>query len=154
MKKYLVGNSVDIHKIKKEKNKITLGGIKFLQDYVIVAFSDGDIIFHAIAEAILGALALGDLGDHFSDSNPKNHNMDSRVILDYVLDLMTKQNYHISNIDLTIISEHIIMKNLKPIIKNNLIELLKTNQVSIKATRWEEDKMFIQCNCIVLLEKD
>lgn len=154
MKNYLIGNSIDIHKIKKEKKEITLGGIKFLQDYAIIAHSDGDIIFHAIAESILGALALGDLGDYFSDTNSQNQNIDSKIILDYVLNLMEKLNYHISNIDLTIISEHIIMKNIKSTIKHNLIKFLRTNQVSIKATRWEENKMFIQCNCTVLLEKN
>lgn len=153
MSKYLIGNSVDIHKIKKESKEIVLGGINFLENYSIVAHSDGDVIFHAVSEAILGALALGDLGDYFSDVCPENKNMSSKIILDYVLNIMNQKKYHISNIDITVVSEYIIMKNIKHLIKDNLIKILKTKNVSIKATRWEENKMFIQCNCTILLEK-
>ncbi|MDE5553203.1 MAG: 2-C-methyl-D-erythritol 2,4-cyclodiphosphate synthase, partial [Malacoplasma sp.] len=121
MNKYLIGNSVDIHKIKKENKEIVLGGINFLEDYSIVAHSDGDVIFHAVSEAILGALALGDLGDYFSDACSQNKNMNSKIILDYVLNIMNKKKYHISNIDITVISEHIIIKENKHLIKDNLI---------------------------------
>ncbi|MBD5446046.1 MAG: 2-C-methyl-D-erythritol 2,4-cyclodiphosphate synthase, partial [Mycoplasma sp.] len=100
-----------------------------------------------------GALALGDLGDYFSDVCPENKNMSSKIILDYVLNIMNQKKYHISNIDITVVSEYIIMKNIKHLIKDNLIKILKTKNVSIKATRWEENKMFIQCNCTILLEK-
>lgn len=153
MKQYLIGNSIDIHKLIKKESNVFLGGISFKEKYEVIAHSDGDVILHAVSESILGALSLGDLGEHFSDIDPKNKDMSSNKILEYTLNLMDKKGYQISNIDITLISEHIFMKEKKETIKKNLVELLKTNNVSLKATRWEEDRLFIQCNSIVLLEK-
>lgn len=149
---YLIGSSIDIHKIHKNKNKpLILGTVKIESEWSIIANSDGDIVLHALAESIYGALGLGDLGDHFSDSI--NSNINSTLILNDAMSKMRDRKYQISNIDLTIISEHIILKEIKINIKKRIIELVKTKKVNIKATRWEDDINKIQVNCSLLLKK-
>lgn len=152
---YLIGNGIDIHRLEKQNNKTIqkLGGVEFNLDYKVIAYSDGDIILHSISDAILGALALGDIGNYFKDTDVKNKEIDSKIILKKCLSLMHNNKYKISNIDITVISEHIIFVNHKEIIVNKLKEFLDCNHVSFKATRWEENKLFIQCNSSILLKK-
>lgn len=149
---FLVGQGIDIHKL-EQKNKTLqkLGGVEFTLDYKIIAHSDGDIILHTIANAILGALSLEDIGYYFPDTDSKNKNLDSFIIVDFALKEMKKRNMEINNLDITIISEHIYFRNIKNRIKNNLITFLNTTNISLKATRWEEDKNLIQCNVIITL---
>lgn len=151
---YLIGNSIDIHKIEEKENIVEqkLAGISVLTRYKVIAHSDGDIILHAIAESILGALGFGDLGEHFSDTEKKFKGIDSIFMLEKILKLMNQSNYQINNIDITFISEHIILKNYKHLMRLNLMKLLNTKNVSLKGTRWEEDKKIIQCNCSILLK--
>ena len=134
---YLVGNGVDIHRIEKQNSKIIqqLGGIKLDLDYKVIAHSDGDIILHSISDAILGALALGDIGNYFKDTDAKNKGIDSKIILKKCLSLMHNSKYKISNIDITVISEHIIFANHKEAIVDKLKYLLNCSHVSFKATR-------------------
>lgn len=153
MEKYLIGNAVDIHKLTKNTTKQKIGGILVNSDFKVDAHSDGDVVFHAISEAILGALSLGDLGEYFSDKDSKNKDLDSLKILEFALNEMKNKEYRIVNVDITIICEYIYLKEWKPKIKTNLISLLKTSNVAIKATRWEENRPYIQCNCVLLLEK-
>lgn len=149
---FLVGQGIDIHKL-EQKNKTLqkLGGVEFTLDYKIIAHSDGDIILHTIANAILGALSLEDIGYYFPDNDSKNKNLDSFIIANFALKEMKKRNMRINNLDITIISEHIYFRNIKNRIKNNLITFLNTTNISLKATRWEEDKNLIQCNVIITL---
>lgn len=149
---FLVGQGIDIHKL-EQKNKTLqkLGGVEFTLDYKIIAHSDGDIILHTIANAILGALSLEDIGYYFPDTDSKNKNLDSFIIANFALKEMKKRNMRINNLDITIISEHIYFRNIKNRIKNNLITFLNTTNISLKATRWEEDKNLIQCNVIITL---
>lgn len=151
---FLIGNSVDIHRIEKQENYIKqkLAGINVYTTYKIIAHSDGDIILHSIIEAILGALGFGDLGEHFSDLDERFKGIDSSLMLNEILNLMSKYSYKINNIDITLISEHIFLKDYKYLMRLNLMKLLKTKNVSLKATRWEEDKKIIQCNCSILLK--
>ncbi|MEF9984772.1 MAG: 2-C-methyl-D-erythritol 2,4-cyclodiphosphate synthase [Malacoplasma sp.] len=150
---FLIGQSIDIHKLEYKVNTLQrLGGIEFILNYELIAHSDGDIILHSISEAILGALGLEDLGYYFSDKNQMNKNLNSLKILDFSLDQMRKRNMEINNVDLMIISEHIHFAEIKSDIKKNLMILLNTNNLSIKATRWEENKMMIQCSAIVTLK--
>ncbi|RXY96865.1 2-C-methyl-D-erythritol 2,4-cyclodiphosphate synthase [Malacoplasma penetrans] len=151
--KYKIGNGIDIHKIKKEKCKQRLAGLDFELDYKIIAHSDGDIILHSISSAILGALSLQDLGTYFSDTDSKNKNLDSLEILSMCLNELKKQDYSISNVDITIICEYIIFKDIKDQIKSNLEKLLNNTEISLKATRYEEDKNMIQVNTVLLINK-
>lgn len=148
-----IGNGIDIHKIKKSNDKQKLGGISFDLGYKVMAFSDGDIILHSISSAILGALSLGDLGSYYSDKDNKNKNIDSQIIINNMLKIMEESSYVISNIDITIICEYIYFANIKNSILANLKNILKTNNVSIKATRFEKDESMIEVHTVLLLTK-
>ncbi len=138
-KQYLIGSSIDIHNTIVSDQKITLGGLSFDKQRIIVAHSDGDIILHAIAESILGALGLGDLGEHFSDTNEINKDISSLVILNYCLKLMKQANYEINNIDLTVVSEDIFFNHIKQVIADNLKDILDCQFINLKATRYENN---------------
>ena len=131
---FKVGSSMDIHKLVVKKPLI-LGGVKISSKYGALAHSDGDVVFHAITEAIIGALSLGDLGDHFPDDNPKYKNYDSSKFVLSAMKLLIKHKYSISNLDVSIILETPKLKSNKIKIKNNVCRLLKLNkdQVNIKA---------------------
>lgn len=149
---FLVGQAIDIHKLEqKSKSSQKLGGIEFILDYQIRSHSDGDIILHTIANAIFGALGLEDIGYYFPDNDLKNKDLNSSKIVDFALSEMRKRNMKINNLDLTVISEHLYFHDIKYKIKNNLMTFLNTNNISLKATRWEEDKKMIQCNAIITL---
>ncbi len=152
MSNFLIGNGIDIHKIIESDKQQKLGGIFFNLGYQIVAHSDGDIIFHSISSAILGALSLDDLGTYFPDTDLKNKNIDSFVILNKCLQMLEDYNYKIANIDITFVSEFIYLKEIKNFIKQNLEKILKTN-ISLKATRFEENIKKVQVNTVLLLVK-
>lgn len=150
---YRIGNSIDIHNLVQSDQMQKLAGKLFEVGYKIIAHSDGDIILHAISEAILGALGLGDLGDYFSDNDDKNKNINSEIILDYALNKLKTYNYQIVNLDISIISELIYFKPIKNDLKFQICQLLNTDNVNIKATRFEKESFQIQCNCAILLKK-
>lgn len=131
---FKVGSSMDIHKLVAKKPLI-LGGVKIASKYGALAHSDGDVVFHAITEAIIGALSLGDLGDHFPSDNPKYKNYDSSKFVLAAMKLLKKHKYSINNLDVSIILETPKLKSNKIKIKNNVCRLLKLNkdQVNIKA---------------------
>ena len=147
---YLIGEGIDYHKLTPSKNgNVILGGVKISSQYKIVAHSDGDLVYHAIANAILGALQLGDIGDYFSDKNKKKKNMNSKAIIDYALHQLKKKK--IQNIDLTIICDKILLSKHKAKIRNNLIKITKCKLVNVKATRFEENKNLIACKVALLI---
>lgn len=150
-----IGNSIDIHNLTKENNcQQKLGGVLFEADYKIVAHSDGDVILHAVSESILGALCLGDLGEHFSDKDPNNKNLDSIKILEYALNKMNELNYEIVNIDLSVVTDLIMLADKKEKIKIFLQKYLGTKNINLKATRFEDKKILkIACFSNVLLSK-
>ncbi len=150
---YKIGYSIDIHNLESSNVPQKLGSVLFELGYKVIAHSDGDIILHAIAEAILGALGLGDLGDHFADTNIDYKDMDSLTILNYSINQMYKLNYGIGNIDLTLISEQIHINPIKKQIKEKLCNIFNTNDINIKATKFEKPSNQIQCNCAILLKK-
>lgn len=150
---YKIGQGIDIHKIELKKTSQKLGGINFLLDYKIVAHSDGDIIYHSISSAILGALSLSDIGTYFSDQDKKNKNIDSFKILNFCLQELKKQKYEIVNLDINVVCEKIIFKDIKKEIINHLKGVFKNENVSLKATRFEQDKDFIECHTIIMIKK-
>ncbi len=130
---YRVGFSKDIHRL-VEGRKLILGGIVIPFEKGELAHSDGDVLFHALAESILGALALGDLGKYFPDNSDKTLNMDSSLIVKEVVKMMLEKGYVINNVDLFVSLEK---PKLAPYIndmRENVATLLKTNisNVSIK----------------------
>lgn len=147
-----IGHSIDYHNIiPLEGYKQKLGGLEFLTNYKIVAHSDGDIILHAISEAMIGALGLGDLGQWFSDEKIETKNMNSLEILEFCVEKCAKFNYTPINIDVSLVSDAISFKLIKEEISKFLSNFLKT-EVNIKATRFEQNNLTrIKCYCVCLL---
>ncbi len=134
-----VGLGFDTHELEKGTS-IRLGGVDIPSEYSIVAHSDGDIVFHACADAIYGALAIGDIGEHFPDTNVSNKNIDSSIIVTHAVDQAKKMGFYINNIDITIILESPKISQYKKEITNSISEILETNtkNVSLKASTSEK----------------
>jgi 2-C-methyl-D-erythritol 2,4-cyclodiphosphate synthase len=154
-----IGISKDVHPL-KENEKLILGGIEIPHYKGSVGYSDGDCLLHVIAEAILGALALGDLGKFFPDDDPKYKDYDSGLILKEVFNYVSAQGYEISNIDTMVALEK---PKIRPYIKDmreNIAGILNCSlkQISIKATTFEGlgfvgREEGILCDAVVVLEK-
>ncbi|WP_027123728.1 2-C-methyl-D-erythritol 2,4-cyclodiphosphate synthase [Mycoplasmoides pirum] len=150
---FRIGIGFDNHFLKsKIKNKIKIGGVCEECDFEIISHSDGDVVFHSISDAILGALGLGDIGMYFSDKDPKNKNLNSEFIVNEVIDKMFKLKYEIVNLDLNIFSEFIKIDKIRNSIYKNLERLLNTKNINIKAKHFEEPKNQIACQSVILLK--
>ncbi|MCF0217509.1 MAG: 2-C-methyl-D-erythritol 2,4-cyclodiphosphate synthase [Malacoplasma sp.] len=147
-----IGNGIDHHQLIKSECEQNLGGLSFKLNYQIQAFSDGDVILHSISSAILGALSESDLGTFFPDFKKENQNLDSKTILNKCLQMMVQKNFEIVNVDITIVCESIYFAPIILQIKKNLITLLKTQNISVKATRFEKESDMISTYCVLLLK--
>ena len=134
-----IGFSKDIHRIVEGKLFI-LAGVKIDTPFGLLAHSDGDVVFHAVAESILGALSLKDLGTYFPDTNEEYKNCDSSIIVSKVVEMMNERKYHVSNIDILIELEFIKLSKYIDQMVKNVADLLQTgiDQVSIKAATNEK----------------
>jgi len=99
-----VGQGYDVHRF-KEGGEVILGGIKIPYEQGLEAHSDGDVVLHALCDAILGAAALGDIGKHFPDTDPEFKGADSRVLLRHVYGIVQDKGYKLVNADITIIAQ-------------------------------------------------
>ena len=99
-----IGHGYDTHRF-GEGDHIMLGGVKITFDHGIIAHSDGDVVVHALCDALLGAAALGDIGQHFPDTSSEFVDIDSRILLRRVVDLLAKNNWVVGNVDVTIIAQ-------------------------------------------------
>jgi 2-C-methyl-D-erythritol 4-phosphate cytidylyltransferase/2-C-methyl-D-erythritol 2,4-cyclodiphosphate synthase len=133
------GIGFDLHKYKQGKG-ITLGGVKIECDFEIVAHSDGDVLLHSIADSILGAAGLGDIGEHFPDTNLANKGLDSKKIINFCLETIKNKNLEIYNIDNTIICETPKINPHRKAILNSLSNILKidSEKIGLKATTSEQ----------------
>jgi len=134
-----VGIGFDLHRLVKNRPLI-LGGITIPYQKGLLGHSDADAVCHAIMDALLGAMALGNIGTHFSDKDPKFEGISSIKLLEHVQKLVVKNKYKISNIDSTIICQE---PKLNPYIPKMCEKIAKTlkikaSQVSIKATTTEK----------------
>ena len=131
---YRVGFSKDIHRL-VENRKLIIAGVVVPFEKGELAHSDGDVAYHAIAESILGALALGDLGKHFPDTSDETKDMDSAIIVRKVVSMMEEKGFSVNNIDVFISLEKPKLKNFIEQMRNNVANLLKVDLscVSIKA---------------------
>ncbi len=134
-----IGQSMDIHQL-VENRKLILGGVEIEHHKGCLGHSDADVLLHAISEAILGALALGDLGKHFPDTSDQTKDMDSMLILKGCVDMMKEKGYHIVNIDSTINIEKPKMAPHIQKMRENIAKMCECDidQVSVKATRGEK----------------
>lgn len=136
---FKIGKSTDIHRLVADRDLI-IGGVKIEHHLGLLGHSDADVLLHAIAESIIGALGLGDLGTHFPDNDPRYAGMDSKLILQHTYDLMVKKGYKIGNIDCLIIIEKPKMAPHLPLMKQIIADILhcKKEAVNLKATRGEK----------------
>ncbi len=134
-----IGQSTDIHRL-VEGRKLILGGVEIPHEKGLEGHSDADALTHAIAEAILGALALGDLGHHFPDTDEKWKGVNSLLILKEVGKMMKEKGYQIGNIDSLILIERPKMKPHIEQMRKNYSEILECDmdRISVKATRGEK----------------
>ncbi len=143
MIEYRVGIGFDVHKFitdKIDNNYIILGGIKIQHNKSVKAHSDGDVLIHSLVDAILGSLALGDIGDYFPDNNKKWENANSQIFLDKALELLKDKNAELVNIDIIVICEAPKITPHKTKIKENLANILNLSldSINIKATTTEK----------------
>ena len=133
--KYRIGHGFDAHKLQKNE-KLILGGVIIQSDLGSVGHSDGDVLLHALTDSILGALALGDIGELFPSSNKEFKNTDSKLFLNTAINKMKHKAFRINNVDITIILQKPIINRYIKDIKKNLSQLLliNINNISIKAT--------------------
>ena len=133
------GFGYDVHAFAEDR-KLFLGGVEIPFELGLKGHSDADVLLHAICDALLGALALGDIGQHFPDNDPNYKDIDSTILLSKVNDLISSKSFRINNIDSTIVMERPKLKDYMPRIRKNIAKILRihVDQVSVKATTSEK----------------
>ena len=129
-----IGFASDIHRL-VEGRELILAGVKVPFDKGELAHSDGDVVYHALAESILGALALGDLGTHFPDTDPKYKNISSAILVKTVMDMVLAKGYMVGNVDISITLEKPKLRPFIEDMRQNIAQLLQVSidSVSVKA---------------------
>ena len=135
---FRTGIGFDVHAF-AEGRKLILGGIEIPYEKGLLGHSDADVLLHAVSDALLGALALGDIGQHFPDSDPKYKNADSVLLLELVYQLIKEKGYQLGNLDAVVAMQR---PKISPFIyqmRNRIAEVLQTNmdKISVKATTTE-----------------
>ena len=133
-----IGQGFDVHQL-VEGRKLIIGGVDIPFEKGLLGHSDADVLLHAICDALLGAAALGDIGRHFSDSDAKYKNIDSRILLREVLHLVREQGYRVGNVDATIIAQAPKMAPHIPQMIEHIVDDLRLEKsaVNVKATTTE-----------------
>lgn len=154
-----IGNGYDVHKL-VEGRKLILGGVEIPHTKGVLGHSDGDVLIHAIMDAMLGALALGDIGQHFPDTDMKYENIDSTILLTRAKELIAERGYRVINLDSIIVLQKPKVKPYIEAMRKRVAEVLEIDidQVSVKATTEEKlgftgDESGVKSYCVVLLEK-
>ena len=134
-----IGHGYDVHKL-VEGRKLILGGVEIAHTKGLLGHSDADVLLHAICDAIIGALGLGDIGQHFPDTDAQYSGADSRVLLRHVVQLMQNKGFEIVNLDSTIIAQAPKLASHLPAMKNNIAADLgcEIDEINIKATTTEK----------------
>ena len=133
-----IGHGYDVHRF-QSGSFITLGGVQIAHDKSFVAHSDGDVLLHALTDALLGAAALGDIGQHFPDTDPAYKGADSRQLLRHVVDLLKHAGWSVGNIDGTVLAQAPKMAPHIMLMRKNIAADLNIalDQVNVKATTTE-----------------
>ena len=139
MSKIRVGFGYDVHQL-SHGEELWLGGIKLQHNKGCVAHSDGDVLIHAICDALLGAANLRDIGCHFPDTSDEFKGIDSKIILKKTVQLITSKKFKIGNIDSTICLQKPKLKDIIPQMRNTLAKVMgiDVEDISIKATTTEK----------------
>ena len=154
-----IGQGYDVHRYAQTRDLI-LGGVKIPFELGLDGHSDADVLTHAIMDAIVGALALGDIGKFFPDTDPKYKDADSILLLNEILNVMSEKGYKIVNVDATIVAQKPKLRPFIDEIRENLASNMNIDIdcVSVKATT-EENLGFtgsmegMKSYCVILLEK-
>ncbi|HOH78678.1 MAG TPA: 2-C-methyl-D-erythritol 2,4-cyclodiphosphate synthase [Candidatus Cloacimonadota bacterium] len=153
-----IGHGYDVHRLVKGRPLI-LGGVHIPYEKGLLGHSDADVLIHAVMDALLGALALGDIGLHFPDTDTRWMNADSRKLLSQVVSLLNKHNYQVVNLDATLICQAPKLRPFIDAMRTNLASDLATDisNLSVKATTEEglgiSGAGGIAAHCVVLLEE-
>lgn len=155
-----VGHGYDVHRL-TEGRKLILGGVEIPHEKGLLGHSDADVLVHAVMDALLGALALGDIGKHFPDTSADYLNADSCMLAEQVAALIRKEGWSIGNIDATVLAQ---APKLAPYISQMRERVaralsISTDRVSIKATTEEKlgftgEKLGIAAHAVCLLQKE
>ena len=155
-----IGHGYDVHRL-AEQRKCIIGGVEIPYEKGLLGHSDADVLLHAIMDAILGAMALGDIGKHFPDNDIKYQDADSLMLTSEVASIMSKKGYKIGNIDATVIAQ---APKLSPYIiqmRENISRALNTDveNVSVKATTEEKlgftgDGLGIAAHAVCILVRE
>ena len=134
-----IGQGIDVHAF-GEGTFVTLAGVQIPHTHGLIAHSDGDVLLHALSDALLGALALGDIGRHFPDTDAAYKGADSRVLLRHVYALIEQKGYRLVNADITVACERPKLAKYNEPMRQNIADDLgvSLDQVSVKATTTEK----------------
>lgn len=156
---FRIGYGYDVHRL-AEGETLWLGGVLVPHSKGTVAHSDGDVLLHALCDAMLGAAKLGDIGRHFPDTSSDYKNIDSKILLVKTNELIAAKNYRVGNLDVTVAAQKPRLKPFIPEMEETIARLLgvDADAVSIKATTTEElgfegRQEGISAHAVVLLEK-
>jgi len=153
-----IGSGFDVHQL-SEGYKLILGGVEIPHSKGCVGHSDADVLIHAICDAMLGALALGDIGKHFPDTSDEFKGIDSKILLKKVNELIVEEGYQIGNIDSTLALQKPKVKDYIPKMRKELAQVLQVDisQISVKATTTEklgfegrEEGVSVQAVCLLV----
>lgn len=154
-----VGQGYDVHRF-NDGDHFILGGVKIPYEQGLEAHSDGDVVLHALADALLGATALGDIGKHFPDTDPNFKGADSRVLLRHVYQIVQDLGYKLGNADITIVAQAPKMAPHIAAMRDNIATDLQVDidRINVKATTTEKlgfegRKEGIAVHAVVLIEK-
>lgn len=154
-----IGHGYDVHRF-QEGDHITLGGVRIEHHQSFVAHSDGDVLLHAICDALLGALALGDIGRHFPDTDPRFRGADSKQLLQTVMDMVESRGWRVVNLDSTIEAQVPKLAPHVDAMRSIIAQVLRVgeDQVNVKATTTESLGFVgrhegIAAHAVVLLEQ-
>ena len=152
-----IGQSTDIHQL-VEGRRCIIGGVEIPYEKGLLGHSDADVLFHVVAESILGALGIGDLGEHFADTASENKDLNSSDIVKFAVKEMKKQGYTVANIDTIVLCQAPKLSPYKNLMCQNIARILEISpkQVNVKATTGEKMGFIgrgegIMAQCVVLL---
>ena len=150
-----IGQGYDVHRL-TEGRKLILGGVEIPYEKGLLGHSDADVLIHAVMDALLGAAALGDIGQHFPDTDPAYKGISSIELLGKVGALLEEKGYVIENIDATIIAQRPKLASYRPQMEENIAEALHLDpfRVSVKATTEDGQKKILRrilWNCVLCI---
>lgn len=152
-KNYFVGLGYDSHKFVRGK-KLVLGGLEIDFPFGLKAHSDGDVVLHSVADAILGACGMKDIGEIFPDSEEKYKNIDSKIIIKKILRDIRKKKFRLVNIDIVVVCDKPKISPMKDKIKKSLCEIFGIKNINIKGKTTEgEESNFIKVFSVVMVKR-